>query len=276
MHILVFYLVIEPCFIINTYYYFYYSGEENQKNEAELVEELLDMSLNEELHVQLLNTSTNGAGMPNQMASPGMQMKMNNHHLNQSLGMNQPNSTMPATPAMSQGSMMRPMGFTNSMLNASLGLPMGTGSNMGMPMTNMPPSPITNPGMLTSSHPGLGGGNMQNVMQGMQGGLQQPAGMQMGGMQSGIQGPGMQGNFQPGGAMPGSMQSGGMNNSNLQAGSGIPGFQGVGNNSLFMQGSNTVSTYDPTNILSMIQSVKLLADLEIRFDKVSLSRSKIV
>lgn len=250
-------------------YFSDYKDHMKQQQEAKHAYDMLDVYpadkyMGEELQAQI-KVSTQSSGIPhtvnsfaNEMPNPVMQMRMKHPMMTSGMGMNLQQPPNAQSQPTSETNMMQSIGISNSVLNASLGLPIGTGSNMSMPMTSMPastiPSPgvlslpigtgsnmnipmtsmpasIPSPGVLTSNLQGLGIGNMQN--------------MQIGGIQSRMQVPGMPAttfqNAMPGNNIQGlqpNMPTSNMNN-NMQSASGMPAYQ---TSSLFMASDNNVST----------------------------------
>lgn len=234
-------------YFINSIFLCSESGEFNNRKDTEsnkIVEDILQMSLDDGIPSATINqmlTSHNNAAMDSsaQVPYPSMQMRMastlqglNTQKQNAPLSSGMPN------PEAYNGMMQQPIGMANSMLNASLGLPMPN-SSTGLPQIPPPLSNtgLPNPNALASGLQVMGGGNLQQS--GLQQGSMQPGGLQSGQV-SGLQGLQMQGlqgfGIQPGGALQN--QLGGMPNSGLQ--SGGPGLQsatsplsGVPNSSLF-------------------------------------------
>lgn len=125
------------------------TGMQGPGNQAQGMQGGMQQSLQSSMQQSMQGPGMQGPGIQGGGMQPGMQPGM------QGSGM--------------QGSMqpLQSVGITNSALNASLGLPIGPGSNaMGMPMQGvptpvMPSSGMGNPGMVGGLQGALGGGQMQ-------------------------------------------------------------------------------------------------------------------
>ncbi|KAM3968383.1 LOW QUALITY PROTEIN: GIGYF family protein Gyf [Aphomia sociella] len=154
----------------------YDNRKQHSASEDKIVEEIFDMTLEDKEITNIpkkpISTASSLMNPPStamssgmitvnsmaHMANPPMQMRISSPvHSNQSMAMNK--SNMP-TPNKMQGqgmptSGMQQIAMTNSALNASLGLPIGSpGPTMGIQMQGVPPPMLSNSGM---SNPGMGG-----------------------------------------------------------------------------------------------------------------------
>lgn len=180
-----------------------------------IVEDILKMSLDDGIPSATINqmlTSQSNSSMDSsaQVPYPSMQMRMASstlQNLNTPQKQSAPLSSSMQTPEPYNGMMQQPIGMTNSMLNASLGLPLPN-SNGGLPQAI--PAPLSNTGMsnpntLTSGLQAMTPGNLQQSN--LQQGNMQNVGLQSGQV-PGLQSLQMQGfGMQSGGILQGQLGS---------------------------------------------------------------------